>query len=103
MRKLNILLAFVLSVCAVFNEAHTLAIAEEITYTEVLTDLQKDSSFNADNYPTKADDYSLQIIQLAESVNKELFVYVYQPSGKAKDFNTVVHKIFQEYRNVIIF
>ena len=29
---------------------------------------------------------SLKIIQLAESVNKELFVYVYQPSGKAKDF-----------------
>ena len=90
MRKLNILLAFVLSVCAVFNVAHTLATAEEITYTEVLTDLQKDSSFNADNYPTKADDYSLQIIQLAESVNKELFVYVYQPSGdkvKASSIN----------------
>ena len=90
MRKLNILLAFVLSVCAVFNAAHTLATAEEITYTEVLTDLQKDSSFNADNYPAKADDYSLQIIQLAESVNKELFVYVYQPSGdkvKASSIN----------------
>ncbi len=90
MRKLNILLAFVLSVCAVFNAVHTLATAEEITYTEVLTDLQKDSSFNADNYPTKADDYSLQIIQLAESVNKELFVYVYQPSGdkvKASSIN----------------
>ena len=90
MRKLNILLAFVLSVCAVFNAAHSLATAEEITYTEVLTDLQKDSSFNADNYPTKADDYSLQIIQLAESVNKELFVYVYQPSGdkvKASSIN----------------
>ena len=90
MRKLNILLAFVLSVCAVFNAAHSLATAEEITYTEVLTDLQKDSSFNADNYPTKADDYSLQIIQLAESVNKELFVCVYQPSGdkvKASSIN----------------
>ena len=90
MRKLKILLAFVLSVCAVFNAAHTVARAEEITYTEVLTDLQKDSSFNADNYPTKADDYSLQIIQLAESVNKELFVYVYQPSGdkiKASSIN----------------
>ena len=90
MRKLKILLAFVLSVCAVFNAAHTVARAEEITYTEVLTDLQKDSSFNADNYPTKSDDYSLQIIQLAESVNKELFVYVYQPSGdkvKASSIN----------------
>ena len=90
MRKLKILLAFVLSVCAVFNAVHTVARAEEITYTEVLTDLQKDSSFSAGNYPTNANDYSLKIIQLAESVNKELFVYVYQPSGdkvKASSIN----------------
>ena len=38
------------------------------------------TSFNPGNYPIKADDYSLQIIQLAESADKELFVYVYQPS-----------------------
>mgnify|MGYP006956057473 CR=1 FL=1 len=60
--------------------------AESIIYTNVLDDLKKDTSFKPENYPSKADDYSLQIIQLAESVNKELFVYVYQPSGKAKDF-----------------
>ena len=51
-----------------------------------MEDLKKDTSFNLGNYPTKADDYSLQIIQLAESSDKELFVYVYQPSGKVKDF-----------------
>ena len=60
--------------------------AESITYSEVLDDLKKDTSFKPENYPTKADDYSLQIIQLAESVNKEFFVYVYQPSGKTKNF-----------------
>ena len=60
--------------------------AESIIYTNVLDDLKKDTSFKPENYPSKADDYSLQIIQLAESVNKELFVYVYQPSGKAKNF-----------------
>ena len=58
----------------------------ERVYSAVLCDLKKDTSFNTENYPTKADDYSLQIIQLAESSDKELFVYVYQPSGKAKDF-----------------
>ena len=51
-----------------------------------MEDLKKDTSFNPDNYPTKAGDYSLQVIQLAESVNKELFIYVYQPSGKTKNF-----------------
>ena len=79
---------FVVVFCTVFTAVQTpiLAKAESITYSNVLDDLKKDTSFNPGNYPTKADDYSLQIIQLAESVNKELFVYVYQPSGKAKDF-----------------
>ena len=39
----------------------------ERVYSAVLDDLKKDTSFNTENYPTKADDYSLQIIQLAES------------------------------------
>ena len=51
--------------------------AEGIIYTNVLEDLKKDTSFDPGNYPAKADDYSLKIIQLAETVNKELFVYVY--------------------------
>ena len=68
------------------QSAANVAFAEDKTATDVLEDLSRDKSFNPDNYPTKTDDYSLQIIQLAESVDKELFVYIYQPSGKAKDF-----------------
>ncbi|MGN0823574.1 MAG: hypothetical protein ACI4MB_00740 [Candidatus Coproplasma sp.] len=60
------------------------AATSTIEYSNVLDDLKKDSSFNASYYPEKADDYSLQIIQLAESSDKELFVYVYQPSGQIK-------------------
>ena len=88
-RLVSIFLAFVLGICAVITTAAQtplVARAESITYSGVMEDLKKDTSFNPGNYPTKADDYSLQIIQLAESVNKELFVYVYQPSGKAKNF-----------------
>lgn len=88
-RLVSIFLAFVLGICAVITAAAQtplVARAESITYSEVLDDLKKDTSFKPENYPTKADDYSLQIIQLAESVNKELFVYVYQPSGKTKNF-----------------
>ena len=55
--------------------------AESVQYTSVSEDLGKDSSFSKDNYPTKNGDYSIQVVQLAESVNKELFVYTYQPSG----------------------
>lgn len=83
------LLAFITVFCTVITTVQTPVIAhaqEGKTYSNMLDDLKKDSSFNPSNYPSKSDDYSLQIIQLAESVDKELFVYVYQPSGKAKDF-----------------
>ena len=88
-RLVSIFLAFVLGICAVITTAAQtplVARAESITYSGVMEDLKKDTSFNPGNYPTKADDYSLQIIQLAESSDKELFVYVYQPSGKTKNF-----------------
>ena len=78
------LLAFITVFCTVITTVQTPVIAhaqEGKAYSNVLDDLKKDSSFNPSNYPTKSNDYSLQIIQLAESVNKELFVYVYQPSG----------------------
>ena len=59
--------------------------AEGVTYSGALEDLQKDSSFQASNYPEDPADVSLQVIQLAESADRELFVYVYQPSGGHKN------------------
>lgn len=50
-------------------------------YSSVLTDLQKDTNFHIEDYPVVLEDYSLNVIQIAESTDKELFVYVYQPSG----------------------
>lgn len=81
------LLAFVLGISAVITAAQVPVIAKAestVTYTNVLEDLQRDSSFSKENYPEKVTDYSLQIIQLAESSDKELFVYVYQPNGQLK-------------------
>ena len=51
-------------------------------YSDVIEDLEKDETFNIDNYPIKEKDYSLEVITIAESENQELFVYVYQPAGK---------------------
>lgn len=56
-----------------------------IEYTSVLEDLQKDENFNIEEYPVVENNYSLQVIQIAESSNNELFIYVYQPSGQDKD------------------
>ena len=58
--------------------------AEAVSHSNVLDDLSKDSKFNPEDYPAKADDYSLQVIQIAEGTNGELFVYVYQPSAETK-------------------
>ena len=48
-------------------------------YTSVLTDLQSDAEFNVADYPAVSNDYSIQLIQIAESSDGELFVYTYQP------------------------
>ena len=85
-RIISLFLAFVTVVGTVFLAVLTPLIARaETTYSDVLDDLQKDPSFQTSNYPERTGDYSLQIIQIAESVNRELFVYVYQPSGSQKD------------------
>jgi len=53
-------------------------------YTSALADLQKDGDFNINAYPDIADDYKIQLIQIAESVNGELFIYTYQPCQKTR-------------------
>lgn len=63
--------------------------AESVSYSNVLDDLRKDENFSPSAYPTVSNDYSLQVIQVAESTDNELFVYVYQPSGQAKDLRAV--------------
>lgn len=54
-------------------------------YSNVLDDLQSDENFIVEDFPVDEDNFSLQVIQVAESVDKELFVYVYQPTGEEFD------------------
>lgn len=51
-------------------------------YSSVLADLQKDGNFNADDYPENSSDNSIQVIQVAESIDGELLIYTYQPCQK---------------------
>ena len=59
--------------------------AGEVTYSNVLDDLEKDPSFNPADFPEKPTDYSLKVIQIAESQDGSLFIYVYKPSGDNTD------------------
>ena len=91
MKKLNFLsmtFAFLLFVFILMGSPlPTVARAEVISakYSNVLEDLQKDDNFNVKDYPEIANDYSLQVIQIAESTDKKLFIYVYQPSHNDVD------------------
>ena len=89
-RKTNLFLlaalVFLLVFCSATSTGQSTAYAESgVTYSGVLDDLKKDSSFDESFYPVTAGDYSLKLIQIAESTDGELFLYVYQPSGQAKN------------------
>ena len=53
-------------------------------YSSPLEDLESAGNFDVSDYPDIPTDYSLQVIALAESVDGELYVYVYQPSAATK-------------------
>ena len=53
-------------------------------YSSALDDLQKDETFNANDYPDSWEVTSIYVIQLAESEDGELFIYTYQPRQKTK-------------------
>lgn len=79
----------------------TFTICGDVEYTNVLVDLQKDKNFDFADYPAKKDDYSIKLIQIAESANKELFIYVYSPSSvlKATSVNFCITEEFTTPKN----
>ena len=54
--------------------------------SDILDDLSKDSRFDLEEYPDDPTDYGLHVVQIAESENHELFIYVYQPSNATRDY-----------------
>lgn len=89
-KKKNKMLLFLMAV--LFAISFLLPISVSLTanatsnrVTSVIEDLQTDPNFKVEDYPSKSDDYSLKVIQIAESTAKELFIYVYQPSATTKE------------------
>ena len=75
--------------------------AAETLYTSALEDLQRDSSFDFEAYPVNDKDYSLNVIQIAESTDGELFIYVYQPSARVRDLKASSINIAREPDNSV--
>lgn len=82
---------FVLAIVCVFGLMSSFGITEvayaegeetESTYTNIFEDLSKDENFNIDDYPVVPGDTSLKVIQIAETIDRELLIYVYQPGAE---------------------
>lgn len=93
MRKVRILLSLILCLIGIFlcsNTTTALASTYSSDYTDVFDDLSKSEDFDIRNYPSLSIDEvrnsdtqaTLEIIQIAESSSKELYLYVYQPLNK---------------------
>ena len=72
-----------LTVCILFVSSFTVpslyAQADTTGYTDVISDLQTDETFDLSDYPSNAHDYSVSLETIAESSDGELFVYCYIP------------------------
>ena len=82
---LPFLIAIVLCTGITPMQGTQIAWAIEESGSKVLVDLCKAENFNIDDYPYNPTDYSLQVIQVAESTENELLLYVYQPTGASED------------------
>lgn len=81
-RYIYVLLALLLLIASVHGGRYMLsAFADVERYTSVTADLKTDVAFDPSAYPYKPDDYTVEVIQIAESASDELYVYTYQPSG----------------------
>ena len=79
MKIFRVFVIIIICALTLFPTSNGVAFAATNVYSDVLEDLQKDEKFSKDDYPTNETDYRLKLIQIAESSEKELLVYVYQP------------------------
>ena len=81
--SIHVIFALLLLIMSVFGGRYTLsAFADATQYTSALHDLQTDKNFMLSAYPDNPNDITIQLIQIAESEDNELFVYTYQPCQK---------------------
>ncbi len=112
--KFKLIICFLLCLITFFSiSSPTYVYAEEDrTYTSVIEDLSKDKNFSLDDYPSYTyndfielnqdsnvfNDVSfMDVISIAEGENKELFIYVYNPTRKDLNINAIEISMYLEY------
>ncbi len=86
--------------------------AETSIYSDVLDDLRKDETFSVEDYPSMTLEYintinndsdltndqsHLEVMQIAESSSKELYLYVYQPTDAELDLTATAISMSCEF------
>lgn len=88
-----VLIAMITILFTSFSTISATAFASETEYSSVMEDLSKVDDFNKEKYPYVEKDHSINVIQIAESEAKQLFVYTYQPTGQAKQLKATTVRI----------
>ncbi len=57
--------------------------------SNVLDDLQNDSSFDVSSFRRCETDYNVTVLSIGEDVERQLYVYTYQPATSCPDLNTI--------------
>ena len=95
--KLTYIAAFIAVIISLFplmtGGGTPFASAATSSYSDALEDLSIDENFNLEDYPAVYNDYSLQVIQIAESTSGELFVYVYQPAANVRELTATTLRV----------
>ncbi|MBQ3219808.1 MAG: hypothetical protein IJB32_04375, partial [Clostridia bacterium] len=101
-RVISILFIFLFTLTSFITLPYSTVKAEEtnVQYTDVMEDLEKADNFNPEVYPLDENNYSLEFIGLSESSKKELFVYVYVPSGNEHNIQATSINISQVHKDV---
>ena len=74
-----IVFAFMLVLSLFAGQGATSAFADTSNFSSVIKDLSADPNFNFADYPENSKDYSIKVIQIAESETGNLYLYTYQP------------------------
>lgn len=109
LKFLTIILSFLVIICSLNT---SVVYAQTTEYTDVFEDLRKDETFTAENYPsytyeeikTLNEDLDptnnvalMDVISLAEGYNKELYIYVYNPTKAELNITATQISMYCEY------
>lgn len=86
-RYISVILALIVAIAGLCSAV--MHVKAEEPPTGVIAELAVDETFDVEDYPKREDDYSLDVIQLAEATDRTVVLYVYQPSGDKFKATTV--------------